>query len=54
MGLLDGTKVKVEPLELPSRPTLAQQFADIIGSASDLAEHMAEHHDHYVHGAAKR
>jgi hypothetical protein len=51
--LPDGTQVKVEPLEQPSRPTLAEQFADIIGAAPDLPEDMAENHDRYIHGAAK-
>jgi hypothetical protein len=33
--------------------TLADQFADVIGSASDLPSDMAAQHDHYLHGAPK-
>jgi hypothetical protein len=31
-------------------PTLAQQFADLIGTVPDLPSDMAKQHDHYVHG----
>ena len=51
--LAEGTEVRVEPI-LPAGKTLADQFADVIGKAVDLPPDMAEHHDHYVHGAAKR
>jgi hypothetical protein len=37
----------------PSQPTLAEQFADVIGTAPDLPQDMAQQHDHYVHGAPK-
>jgi len=37
-----------------STSSLADQFADVIGIASDLTEDLADRHDHYVHGAAKR
>jgi hypothetical protein len=53
-NLPDGTVVSVEPVEQASQPTLAEQFADIIGKAPDLPADLAENHDHYVHGAAKR
>jgi hypothetical protein len=35
------------------RKTLAEQLGDLIGSVPDLPDDMAEHHDHYLHGAAK-
>ena len=35
-------------------PTLAEQFADVIGAVPDLPPDMAEQHDHYLHGAPKR
>jgi len=35
------------------QPTLAQQFADLIGTAPDLPTDMAAQHDHYVHGVPK-
>jgi hypothetical protein len=34
-------------------PTLADQFADVIGSAPDLPSDMAAQHDHYLHGSPK-
>jgi hypothetical protein len=34
-------------------PTLAEQFADLIGTVPDLPTDMANQHDHYIHGAAK-
>ncbi len=34
-------------------PTLAEQFADVIGTVPDLPTDMAQQHDHYVHGVAK-
>ena len=37
----------------PSQPTLAEQFAEVIGGASDLPPDMAQQHDHYVHSVPK-
>lgn len=51
--LPNGTEVRVEPLTPSRRPTLAEQFADVIGSVSDLPPDMAENHDHYIHGTPK-
>jgi hypothetical protein len=53
VSLPDGIQVTVEPVEPPSSPTLAEQFADVIGTVPDLPADMAENHDHYVHGADK-
>ncbi|MHB1035721.1 MAG: hypothetical protein ACYC35_24450 [Pirellulales bacterium] len=57
--LPDGTEVRIEPLEqveaLPSEgPTLVEQLRNVIGTVPDLPPDMAEHHDHYLHGAPKR
>ena len=57
--LPDGTEVRVEPLlreegVAVEGPTLAEQFADIIGAVPDLPSDMAAQHDHYLHGAPKR
>jgi len=57
--LPEGTEVAVEPLapieQVPrERPTLAEQFADVIGTVPDLPPDMAAQHDHYLHGAPKR
>jgi hypothetical protein len=50
--LAEGTRVKVvaEPEELP---TLYERFKDFIGVIEGPPD-MAEHHDHYAHGAPKR
>jgi hypothetical protein len=34
-------------------PTLADQFADLIGTVPNLPGDLAEQHDHYIHGVAK-
>lgn len=57
--LPDGTEVRVEPLTrdkdvATEGPTLAEQFADVIGAVPDLPSDMATQHDHYLHGAPKR
>jgi hypothetical protein len=60
-ALPDGTEVCVEPVGRQSEPvppvprrTLAERLANVIGTATDLPEDMAENHDHYLHGAPKR
>ena len=55
----DGTEVRVEPVaqnaSVPAEgPTLAEQFANVIGTVPDLPSDMAAQHDHYLHGAPKR
>jgi len=56
-GLPDGTEVRVEPFSRDESiavegPTLAEQFADVIGTVPDLPSDMAAQHDHYLHGAS--
>lgn len=58
-GLSDGTEVRVEPFSrgegiAVEGPTLAEQFADVIGTVPDLPSDMAAQHDHYLHGAPRR
>jgi hypothetical protein len=58
-GLPDGTEVRVEPFAsdegaAAEGPTLAEQFADVIGTVPELPADMAAQHDHYLHGARKR
>jgi hypothetical protein len=43
----------VAGLSATAAPTLADQFADVIGAAPDLPQDMAAQHDHYLHGAPK-
>lgn len=57
--LPDGTEVRVEPIvkrggDVGEAPTLAEQFADVIGAVPELPSDMADQHDHYLHGAQKR
>jgi hypothetical protein len=57
--LPEGTEVRVEPVargdNFPANEsTLVEQFSDVIGTVPDLPPDMAEHHDHYLHGAPKR
>jgi hypothetical protein len=57
--LPEGTEVRLEPITpsegvAPNGPTLAEQYADIIGTVPELPSDMAENHDHYLHGAPKR
>ena len=54
MGLPDGTEVMIQPREPARRPTLAERFENVIGTADDLPPDMAENHDHYVHGTPMR
>lgn len=44
---------KSTPDVVAMQPTLAEQFADVIGTVHDLPEDMASQHDHYVHGVPK-
>lgn len=51
VDLPEGTVVQIEPLPSPAAErTLAQQFADVIGSVPDLPKDMAARHDLYLHG----
>jgi hypothetical protein len=57
--LPEGTEVRVEPIvrgdRLPGTlPRLVEQFSDVIEAVPDLPRDMAEHHDHYLHGAPKQ
>ena len=49
----DGTVVQVVVDEVPL-PTWKDVFQDVIGIAPELPEDIAENHDHYIHGTAKR
>jgi hypothetical protein len=58
-GLPEGTEVLIQPVppseESPAEgPTLAERFADVIGTVPELPADMAAQHDHYLHGAPKR
>jgi hypothetical protein len=51
----EGTKVKVEPVDIESALAgLSTALLDLAGKASGLPPDLAENHDHYLHGTAKR
>jgi hypothetical protein len=57
--LAEGTEVRVEPIVAGAssdddRPSLVEQFRNLIGTVPKLPSDMAKHHDHYLHGAPKR
>jgi hypothetical protein len=57
--LADGTEVRIEPIAIPEKSppegrTLAERFADVIGTVPELPADMAAQHDHYLHGAPAR
>jgi hypothetical protein len=58
-GLPEGTEVLIQPAPPAEEPpaerrSLAEQFADVIGTVPDLPSDMAAQRDHYLHGAPKR
>jgi hypothetical protein len=58
-SLPEGIEVRIEPVSPAGKgpapgSTLAEQFADVIGTVPDLPSDMAAQHDHYLHGAPKR
>jgi len=58
-GLPDGPDVRIAPcakneIDSAALPTLAEQFADVIGAVPELPLDMAAQHDHYLHGAPRR
>lgn len=54
VALPEGTEVRVEVITSDSMRTLAERFAGIVGTATDLPEDLAAQHDHYIHGTPKR
>ena len=61
-ALREGAVVEVAQLEpapgsegqSPELPSLAELLGDFIGQAQGLPSDMAENHDHYIHGTAKK
>ena len=52
--LTEGTRVRVEPVAEPSRPTLAERMKNVIGILEGLPPDFALNHDHYLHGQPKK
>lgn len=53
VSLPEGTEVRVEPVAVSARKTLAERFKNVIGTGVDLPEDLAKNHDHYLHGTPK-
>ena len=55
LELPDGTRVELVVKEKePSAATLGQRLLKLAGIAKGLPSDLAEQHDHYIHGTAKR
>jgi hypothetical protein len=53
--LSDGTKVRVEPIEMEEHlARLSQDLLKLAGKAQGLPPDMAVNHDHYLHGQPKK
>jgi hypothetical protein len=53
--LAEGTKVRVEPIEIKSHlATLSERLIKVAGTAKGLPADLAVNHDHYLHGQPKR
>jgi hypothetical protein len=52
--LPDGTRVRIEPVESPAPPTLADSLSEFIGVFDDLPTDFARNHDHYIHGTPRK
>jgi hypothetical protein len=52
--LPEGAVVQVSLAPSQARRTIADRFRDVIGTASDLPEDLAQQHDHYLHGTPKQ
>lgn len=59
-ALPEGAEVEVRPVvsgsSLPNGPvpSLYERYKDFIGIVEGLPPDMADNHDHYIHGSAKR
>ena len=58
LHLPDGTAVSVEPLPptVPAqlRQTFAERYAEFVGCVHSGVGDLADNHDHYLYGAARR
>jgi hypothetical protein len=57
--LPEGTVVRVDavaapPAQPPVEASFLEVLGEVVGALDDLPEDLAENHDHYLHGTAKR
>jgi hypothetical protein len=53
-ALAEGTRVRIEPVADGQTMTFGQLFGDLITDCPDLPTDLADQHDHYWLGKAKR
>lgn len=53
-ALVEGTRVRIEPLKVDSPPTFGQLFGDLMVESADLPTDLATQHEHYRLGTPKR
>lgn len=53
-ALPEGTRVRIEPVQLDKQTTFGQMFGDLVIPSSDLPTDLASQHDHYRLGKPKR
>ena len=59
LDLADGTEVTIEPKEPiatveNSRQSFAERYAEFVGCVHSGVGDLADNHDHYLYGAARR
>jgi hypothetical protein len=53
-ALTEGTRVRIEPVEVAKQTTFGQMFGDLVADCPDLPTDLAAQHDHYRLGTPKR
>jgi len=53
-ALAEGTRVRIEPLQVAKQTTFGQLFGDLAIDCPDLPTDLASQHDHYRLGKPKR
>jgi hypothetical protein len=53
-ALAEGTRVRIEPVQVAKQTTFGQMFGDLVIDCADLPTDLASQHDHYRLGKPKR
>ena len=53
-ALAEGTRVRIEPVQVAEQTTFGQLFGDLVIDCPDLPSDLASQHDHYRLGKPKR
>jgi len=58
MPLAEGTRVRVEAVNVPNESgdgqSMLEILGDVVGAIDDAPADLAEQHDHYLYGTPKR